>query len=712
MLTTFSCRSRDSERLDSDDIPVVLISVDTLRSDRLPAYGYTGVATPAIDALRADSILFERAYSQVPLTLPSHATILTGLLPSGHQVRDNMGYRLNTEVLPSLPRSLKDSGFATGAAVSAFVLRASTGISAHFDFFDDEIEVRTRTSLGNLQRSGFDTLVAAKPWLESVRDRPFFFFFHIYEPHTPHTPPEPFASRYEDLYDGEVATADAVVGRLLAELRQLGVYDRSLIIFLSDHGEGLWDHGALEHMVLLNREVIQVPLMIKLPFSRRAGESVSQPAQLVDILPTVLETLGLETPADLPGTSLLQLDDEDQPRKVYSETHYPRLHFGWSQMASLTDGRYHYIHGPDPELFDLLSDPGETQNILRDQRRIYGEMKQEIEKYDLEIQPPSEVDPEAQEKLAALGYLGSVGGETSGPLADPKTKLHVLRYLQEAQQATAHDDFERAIEILQKTLREEPLLTDAWQELARSLAQLGQLEEAEEAIVEAMRLSSGTPEVAHIAAEIYKDLGRLDEAKAHAELATEGSDAAWELLAEIAIEEQDLTAAASYVDEALRDRGTRIGPLLALAALRVAQDRQLEAIEVTETAENEFEGRTDREQLRGLYFTRGKAYALLGDTESARHAFQAEIEIDPRSLGAYTHLAFLYALDNEAPLAGETLRRMVEANPNPSGYIAAVVALREMRDGRSAETVLRMALGRWPDNQRLLELDTQDPRGS
>lgn len=707
LLVALSCGGREPAIEVSRETPVVLISVDTLRSDRLPAYGYPGVATPAIDALRADSILFERAYSQVPLTLPSHATILTGLLPSGHQVRDNMGYRLDTELLPSLPRALKEAGYRTGAAVSAYVLRAATGIAGHFDFFEDDIEMRSNTSLGNLQRSGLETLAAAEPWLESVREQPFFFFFHIYEPHTPHRPPEPFASLYEDRYDGEVAAADAVIGRLLDELRRLGVYDQSLIIFLSDHGEGLWDHGALEHMVLLNREVIQVPLMVKLPQSARAGETVGHPAQLTDILPTVFEVVGLEIPQEVEGTSLLALHEQAEPRMIFSETHYPRLHFGWSEVASLTDGRYHYIHSPEPELFDLEGDPGETRNILREQRHIYGQMKRQIETFDLEIQPPSEVDPEAQERLAALGYLGSVGGEVDGPLPDPKSKLHVLKGLQEARRASTSGDVETAVDILGRIVNEEPLLVDAWQELARNLKELGRLEEAEKAVVEAMQLSSGSPQVAHLAAEIYRDLGRIEDAKAHAELAATANDPSWDLLAQIAIEERDFEAAEGYVHRSLENRGQRIAPLLTLAALRVAQDRLEEAIEITQQAETEFGDNPDRQQLTGLYFTRGKAYAFLDQTDRAEEAFRTEIELSPRALGAYTHLAFLYALEGKGPQAGETLRRMVETNPTPSAHAAAVIALREMRDERSAEAVLRMALQKWPDSSQLRDLVLQ-----
>lgn len=709
LLGTLSC-SRDPSTVEvPEGTPVILISVDTLRSDRLPAYGYQGVTTPNIDALRRDSVLFEKAYSHVPLTLPAHTSILTGLLPSEHRVRDNMGYRVEAADIPFLPRILGQAGYATGAAISAYVLRAGTGISEYFDFFDDDIELRSDISLGSLQRPGHQTLEAAKPWLESVRQKPFFFLFHIYEPHTPHLPPEPFASRFNDPYDAEVALADAIVGRFLELLRKTGTYDRSLIIFLSDHGEGLWDHGAQEHMVLLNREVIQIPLMLKLPDSQRRGETISQPAQLIDVAPTILDLLGKEIPPELGGTPLLQLDEQSMPRHIFSESHYARLHFGWSQMASVTDGRYHYIHGPDPELFDMENDPGETQNILRDQRRVYGEMKAAAEAHDLEIQPPSEIDPEAREKLAALGYMGSVGGESEGPLADPKTKLHVIEDLKDARSLASGGDYEAAVKILERIVEEEPLLTDAWQQLGRNLGDLNRWKEAEEAIRVAMELSHGAGQVAMVAAEIYKSMGKLEDAKAHAELATESYEAAWDTLAQIALQEMDLEAAEGYVQKAVEMRGTRIGPLLTQGALLVAQERYDEALAVLTAAEQEFEGQSDPKQLAGIDFTRGKAYVFMGDTENGEKAFLAELERSPRSLGPYTHLAFLYALEDRGAEAGVILRRMVEANPTAEAHAAAVISLREMGDPRSADALLRMALRQWPDSPRLKRLAGETP---
>ncbi|HZI63245.1 MAG TPA: sulfatase, partial [Thermoanaerobaculia bacterium] len=233
--------------------PVILISIDTLRSDRLPAYGYRGVATPAIDRLRRDGILFERAWAPAPLTLPSHASLLTGLSPDQHRVRDNIGYRLPGSGGKHLPQLLKELGYATGAAVSSYVVRGETGLAAGFERYDDELPTAQGELAVSAWRPGRQTVARALDWTRSVAGRPFFLFVHLFEPHLPYEPPEPFASRYPSRYDGEIAAADQAVGELVAELERLGVYDRALVILLSDHGEGLGEHGEQEHGILLYR---------------------------------------------------------------------------------------------------------------------------------------------------------------------------------------------------------------------------------------------------------------------------------------------------------------------------------------------------------------------------------------------------------------------------------------------------------------------------
>jgi arylsulfatase A-like enzyme len=265
--------------------PVILISIDTLRSDHLPAYGYRGIATPNLDRFAADGIVYEHAFSHVPLTLPSHASIFTGLLPAHHGVRDNAAFHLDAKT-PTIASMLRARGYATGGVISAYVLRGSTNISSGFDTYNDAIPFIEGAPTGNLARPGRETIAIAKQWIATKSTQPFFAFVHLFEPHAP----------YEPTYDGEIATADALVGDLLDSLRASNLYDDALIIVLSDHGEGLGDHGEQEHGVLLYREALQVPLIVKLPRNERKGTRVAEVVQLVDVLPTIEAFTGSAPP--------------------------------------------------------------------------------------------------------------------------------------------------------------------------------------------------------------------------------------------------------------------------------------------------------------------------------------------------------------------------------------------------------------------------------
>ena len=469
--------------------PIVLISIDTLRSDRLPAYGYPKIETPAIDALRADSILFERAYAPTPLTIPSHASIFTGLLPADHGVRDNIGYRFESTAVDYLPRLLNEAGYATGAAISAFVLRGDLGFADGFDFYSDDIEQRSRAGVGGLQRSGEDTLVSILPWLRERSTEPFFLFFHIFEPHTPYEPPNP--SLYASPYDGEIVEADRIVGELLDELQRLNLYDRSAIVLLSDHGEGLGDHGEDEHGVLLYRESLQVPLLLKLPGNDRADSTITTPASLVDVMPTLLAISGLPVPSNLPGRSLLALNSEDDAQPIYSETFFPRLHFGWSELRSLIDGPYHYIEGPDPELYHLEHDPGETENLVRRKRAVTARLRDQLATYDSELKSPGEVSAEERRALEALGYVGSAPTELDGPLPDPKTRLGTVADLKEGLRQYSAGNLEAAVAAYRRAVAVNPRSLDAWEYLGRSLSELGRPDEALEALEQALELANG-----------------------------------------------------------------------------------------------------------------------------------------------------------------------------------------------------------------------------
>jgi arylsulfatase A-like enzyme/Flp pilus assembly protein TadD len=506
--------------------PIVVVSIDTLRSDHLPAYGYEGVETPAIDALRGDAILFERAYSPVPLTLPAHASLLTGLLPPDHGVRDNAGYRLEEGAGTTVAEALAAEGYATGAAVSAYVMRAETGLARGFEHYDDELSGAAQATLAEIQRPGDETLDAALAWLDTVGERPFFLLFHIYEPHTPWEPPPALAARYGRTYDGEVAAADAVVGRLLAALRERGLYEDSTVILLSDHGEGLGDHGETEHGVLLYRESLQVPLLVKLPGARRAGATVPEPVQLTDVTPTLLELAAAPRPEGLDGVSLLALADPerpepDTPRALYAETFHPHLRFGWSGLTSVILGRHHYVEGSDRELFDLVADPAERRNLLRQERAVYARLRDALQGFDPRLEPPFEEASETREALASLGYLGGAAPAAEGELPDPRHRIADLEPLRRAISWLQEGRNEEALPLLRGAAEAIPRSIDAWQFLGLALDRTGRPEEAYAAYQRAFELSNGSPLLAQPLGELALRLRRFEDAAAFLAAAVE-----------------------------------------------------------------------------------------------------------------------------------------------------------------------------------------------
>jgi len=686
--------------------PIVVISIDTLRSDRLPIYGYRQVETPAIDALAADGVVFEHAYSHVPLTLPSHAALLSGQHPGDVGVRDNLGYRVRSAEHPWLPRLLRQAGYATGAAVSAYVLRAETGMADDFDFYESAIDMRAAASLGASQRSCGETLRRSGGWLDEVKQRPFFFLFHLYEPHTPYAPPAPLAERYRDRpYDGEIAAADACVGELVARLERHGLYDRATVIVLSDHGESLGEHGEQEHGILLHRAALQVPLVVKLPGGRRAGERVAAPAALVDLVPTLAELAGFPAPAGLARRSLFAAG-EPAPRVIFSETYYPRLHLGWSELTSGIDFPYHLIHGPDPELYDLAKDPGELRNLRDAERRTFATLREAVRGFERELTAPAAEDAETAANLAALGYLGGGAVAVDGPLPDPKSKIGTLREYSRAIQAIVDQDYATAAKLCAALTVENPYMVDAWENLGIALHRLGRSSEALVALERAMTLSGGTAHIAIATGHVLLDLERLDDARRHAELALPTSpSAARTLLAEVAMAAKDLDAAEREARLAIEARGSRVGPIVVLAQVLRERDRLSEALALTDDALREQAQYGADAKSPGLFFVRGDLFARLGQAADAELAFLEEIELFPADARSYTRLAALYAALGQSQQAGAVLRQLVQRNAaSPAAWGEAVKTLRVLGDTASASRVLAEALSRFPGEASLVAL--------
>ncbi len=675
--------------------PVILISIDTLRADHLPAYGYSKVETPNIDALQRDSLLFENALSHCPLTLPSHLSILTGLLPAEHGVRANLGYRFDGNAHPTLARILRRRGYATGAAVSTYVLRAATGINESLDFFDDSVGggVEWTPDVSLLRRPGGETARRALAWVESVKTKPFFLFLHIYEPHLPHDPPEPFRSRYGATYDGEVAASDAIVGEFLGQLRRDGIYDRAIILLVSDHGEGLGDHGEQEHGILLYREVLHVPLLLKLPGSRDGGTRVGEPVGLIDILPTVAALLKVRVEPQK-GVSLLDHGARARPGGVYSETYYPQIHFGWSPLRSLTSARHHFIDGPKPELYEVVLDPRETDDRLLADAKVARSMKEELDGYPTGLASPSRVDPDVAERLKALGYLSQVAPKgDAAVLPNPKDNIHVHEELKAASQLALQGKNEEALVTLRSLIRENPECFEAHRDLAGTLTRLGRSAEAAAAYKEAIRVSPRLAgSVALPLGMVELAMGKLKEADARAQAALqEDPGRAHQLLARVALARHDLTEAERQARLSMADGAPESESAVILAQVHVGRSELSQALAVLEEARSRAIEQK-RAPAPALGPLRADVLARLDRFNEAEAALREEIRSSPGRAQTYASLAVVVALQGRSRVeVHEILDSMVKANPGRETILIGAKTLDFLGDKDAAAAWRRRA---------------------
>ena len=347
---------------------VLLITIDTLRADHLGSYGYAAAQTPALDALAARGLRFERATTVAPLTLPAHSSLMTGTFPAYHAVRDNGGYYLGDDQV-TLAKVLRGRGYRTGGFISAFVLDGRWGIGQGFDGYYDNFDLskyRLDIGLDAVQRPASEVVSKAIEWLDQDRAQPFLAWVHMYEPHAPYDAPESVRTRFPPTmvgaYDAEVATADAQIGRLLEHLRAAGRLDNTIVIALGDHGESLGEHDEEQHGFFVYDVTTRIPLIIA--GAGLGPRVVRDQVRIVDVMPTILDLLRVDAPKVVQGASLLPLTRGSRLDLVaVSETWYPRHHYGWSELTSIRDERYHFIAAPRRELYDTQTDPGETHNI-------------------------------------------------------------------------------------------------------------------------------------------------------------------------------------------------------------------------------------------------------------------------------------------------------------------------------------------------------------
>lgn len=692
-----------------EKVPIVLVTIDSVRSDHLPAYGYESVDTPAIDRLAADGIVFERAFAHVPVTLPSHVSLLSGTLPSHHGVRDNLGYRVPPG-LPWLPEMLRQRGYATAAVVSAAALGRSTGVARGFDLFDDGEEESASDPAeeesgdeedrsAESYRTGAATVERAVSWLDSV-DRPLWFLFvHLYEPHRPYEPPEPFASRYDSPYDGEIATADAALGALLEALDRRGLYDGSLILLTSDHGEGLGEHGERDHGLFVYRESLQVPLVVKLPRSRRAGRRVERPVQLVDIVPTVLARIEGTVEPDAAGTSLLA--DDDTERSIYAETYLPRLYYGASALHTLIGKRFQYIDSPAPELFDLLDDPDSRDNLIGQDPEIVDLYRQRIEQLTSELEPPAPVPEETLQQLVELGYLGGAGSSPDQGLPALREHLDVVRQME-----GAYDDFvagrlAEAREGYREAVRSNPRAALAWAQLGQVERALDNNEAALDAMLMAVRLSDHAPYRLLGTARLALRLGRLEVAEDLARRALDWHPAeAKGVLARVRLRQGKSEDARVLVLEALEDDPSWTGPALNLMGIYLRTRRPQEALRLAD----DIEARLTAPAF-GLDLMIGDALVRLGRSEEAVEWVEKEVALFPDRPRAYGYLATLYGSLDRPEEAGNAIDRLLASVSGPDKYTTAVRALLQLGFAREALDLLARGREEFPESGELEQLE-------
>jgi choline-sulfatase len=470
---------------------LVLVTIDTLRADRLGVYGSPDVATPHLDGMAREGAFFPEAAVSVPLTRPSHASILTGLDPADHRLRDNVSPPLDASV-PTLATILKGEGFETAAFVSAVVLSSQSGLNRGFDLYSDRFELGADDArfLNSIQKRGDAPTAEAISWLEARRGGRFFAWLHLYDPHDPYEPPEPYARQYADRpYDGEVAYSDDLVGRLLAALDRLGRRSDTLVVVTSDHGEGLGEHGENVHGYFVYQSTLRVPLIFRGP-GVRPGVRPSVTARSVDICPTVLDLLAVPAGFRSSGRTLQPvLQGQSLPEQPsYAESLLPLLHYGWSDLRSIREGRFKYIQAPRPELYDLARDPGELENRAAAEPARAEALRKALARHlSSEKGSLSEgsagVPPDLLEKLGALGYLGAgtppEGSETG---ADPKDKIDeykiLNRLVREGLVALREKRYARSVERFQELLRRGVASFEVHYYLARALSGQGRAREA------------------------------------------------------------------------------------------------------------------------------------------------------------------------------------------------------------------------------------------
>jgi arylsulfatase A-like enzyme/Tfp pilus assembly protein PilF len=689
---------------------VILITIDTLRADHLPVYGYSNVKTPNIDRLAESSLLFQDVIAEVPLTLPSHTSLLTGLLPTKHGVRDNATFVLDPKIT-TLAETLKSDGYATAAFVSSVVLDSRQQLNQGFDLYYDNFEesgVEEAPGAG-IERRAADTEKEAEEWLMLNKDKKSFVWIHFYDPHDPYKPPEPYKSEYaSNRYDGEIAYTDEVIGKLLTKLEELQLMNKTILILTADHGESLGEHGEPTHGIFLYDSTIKVPLLIRLPEGK--PKRIPDLARHIDIAPTVLDWLGIFPDPSVQGKSLVQLiqGKEKQKRIAYSESKFGELHYGWSPLESMTSSDYKFINAPKAELYARKEDPRETNNIIQQKNSIAKVLKDDLQEIlktasTADLQSTTKVNPEMEEKLRALGYVSTTMQSTpESRKIDPKDKIYLHRHLAEAYSAITEKNYPQVIEKLSPLLKESAdkqsfNIVEAHYLAGIAYAHLRQYPKAIEALQTTIRLRPDHTQALYNLAFAYHVTENYQEAEKYYKVifafqkdylpAVVGLAKLYRVMNQPAEADQYFRKAVdAYQKSLLETKGSAARSKIHRSLAEIyfnandmnrAEENLKAAIELTP-------------QEPALHYNLAQMYEARNQPLKAIEEYRKEIEISPSNYMAQNNLGLLYRQVGQLDVAIESFRQVLKIIP---GDVQASYSLAEtsLMAGRNLDEALRMA---------------------
>jgi arylsulfatase A-like enzyme/predicted Zn-dependent protease len=688
---------------------LLLISIDTLRADRLGSYGYAGAETPAIDALAARGWRFTQATTVTPLTLPAHASLLTGTFPPHHGVRDNGGFYLADHEI-TLADALRDRGYRTGAFVGAFVLDSRWGLDQGFDRYFDDFDLARydmSTGLDAAQRPGHEVIARAVEWISADDSGPFFAWVHLYDPHTPYVAPPEIRSRFpptlSGAYDAEVAATDGQVARLLARLEVDGRLDDTIVVVVADHGESLGEHAELTHGFFVYDSTIQIPLIVAGPGV--TARVITPQVRIVDVMPTVLDLLGAPAPAGMQGASLVPLErGASLELLAFAESWYPRYRYGWAELLSVRDGRFKFIAAPRRELYDTANDPGETHDLSAANPRLADSLERAlgelVTRAGRGARPaaPVAVDPDVEERLRALGYVGSSIASRNladRPRGDPKDKIGLYSLLKLAATDSVAGRVDQAVDRVRQALDADPEIVEAHVMLGNLHGKAARREQAIEAYRRALALDPEHEGAAFSLALAFREAGRTDDAETGFErvvaLNPRNTKARFQL-AGLWMERREFDRAERILEDALTLDVERPAFLVKLAECYLETGRLDEAERSLRAA---LALKPDQPIAQ---YDLGLVLEARGALDAAVEAYEAELAVSPRMYQAHFNLAKLLG---GAGRSGEALihyREAVSANPQFSGgHLYLAKALLDAGDLAAAEQAARRGLSQQPD---------------